>query len=172
MTTGLAHEVGTVVVHLDVPPSAGACVRPNIHQVLRIHWVGDIHEHNTLTNTVDCILLSSVRVGPAPNVIPPRLTEVGQRHVGEQIDTTARVGTSHAVHAGHLSASNPWILTGPLPPGLVLITLNSEFTTVRHRLVRVLRGHTPSLLLLLLQHTGSRSNARCHSKSHNAHDFD
>jgi len=170
MTTGLAHEVGTVVVHLDVPPSAGACVRPNVHKVLRIHWIGDIHEHNTLTNTVDCILISSLGVGPTPNVIPPRLTEIGQWNVGEQIDTTAGVGTSHAIHAGHLSTSNPWILTGPLPLGLVIITLNSEFTTVRHRVVRVLRGHTPSLLLLFLQQASSRSDARCQSKSHNTHD--
>merc|ERR1740123_1046972 len=133
MATGLAHKVGTVVVHLDVPPSAGACVRPNIHEVLRIQWIGDIHEHNALTNTIDCILLSSLGVGPTPNVIPPRLTEIGQRNVGEQIDTTAGVGTSHAIHARHLCASNPWILTGPLPLGLVIISLNSELTTVRHR---------------------------------------
>merc|ERR1719436_2130979 len=169
MTTGLAHEVSTVVVHLDVPPSAGARVRPNVHKVLRIQWIGDIHEHDTLTNTIDCILLSSLGVGPAPNVIPPRLTEIGQWHVGEQIDTTAGVGTSHAIHAGHPSASNPWILTGPLPPSLMIITLNSNFTTMRHRGVGVLRGHAPSLLLLL-QQASSRSNAECRSKSHNTHD--
>jgi len=129
--------------YLHVSPAAGDCVCP---QEPQNHWVDritDVYKRRPVSATTDGILLASLWVSPAPDIIPiATAAKLLERHKGQQVDIFTLIFAGFSIDTGHIGgtgiglAADMVLFTLPelllfehfdkFHPGIVVCTLQTK----------------------------------------------